>query len=83
MFTYSNGYWDVYRRFQGDFFGLGVGFRGEGYMGDLSLEEYFMGEEKFNEKGAGFSTITIKKNNNENINMKKFFQLKVRRSIKT
>ena len=49
---------------------------------DLSLEEYFMGEEKFNEKGAGFSSITIKKNN-ENINMKKFFQLKVRRSIKT
>ena len=28
---------------------------------DLSLEEYFMGEEKFNEKGAGFSSITIKK----------------------
>ena len=28
---------------------------------DLSLEEYFMGEEKFNEKSAGFSSITIKK----------------------
>ena len=28
---------------------------------DLSLEEYFMAEEKFNEKGAGFSSITIKK----------------------
>ena len=28
---------------------------------DLYLEEYFMGEEKFNEKGAGFSSITIKK----------------------
>ena len=27
---------------------------------DLSLEEYVMGEEKFNEKGAGFSSITIK-----------------------
>ena len=26
---------------------------------DLSLEEYFMGEEKFNEKGAGLSSITI------------------------
>ena len=49
---------------------------------DLSLEEYSMGEEKFNEKGAGLSSITIKKNK-ENINMKKFFQLKVRRSIKT
>ena len=28
---------------------------------ELSLEKYFMGEEKFNEKGAGFSKITIKK----------------------
>ena len=28
---------------------------------DLSLEEYVMGEEKFNEKVAGFSSITIKK----------------------
>ena len=28
---------------------------------DLSLKEYFMGEQKFNEKGAGFSSITIKK----------------------
>ena len=28
---------------------------------DLSLEECIMGEEKFNEKGAGFSSITIKK----------------------
>ena len=52
---------------------------------DLSLEEYFIGEEKFNEKGARFSSITIKKKkkNNEKVNMKKFFQLKVRSSIKT
>ena len=28
---------------------------------DLSLEKYVMGEKKFNEKGAGFSKITIKK----------------------
>ena len=28
---------------------------------DLSLEEYFLGEEKFNENGALFSSITIKK----------------------
>ena len=28
---------------------------------DLSLEEYVMGEEKFNEKGERFSSITIKK----------------------
>ena len=38
-----------------------------------------MGEEKFNEKGGGFSRITIK--NNEKINMKTFFQLKVRNSM--
>ena len=64
---------------------VGVWGSGEGAVWeDLSLEEYFMGEEKFNEKGAGLSSITIKKQkNNENINMKKFFQLKVTRSIKT
>ena len=28
---------------------------------DLSMEEYVMGEEKFNEGGAGFSSIIIKK----------------------
>ena len=28
---------------------------------DLSLEESVMGEQKFNEKGAGFSSITIRK----------------------
>ena len=28
---------------------------------DLSLEESVMGEEKFNEMGAGFSSITIRK----------------------
>ena len=49
---------------------------------DLSLEKYVMGEQKFNEKGAGFFKITIKKNN-EKINMEKFFQLKVRSSIET
>ena len=62
MFTYSNGYWEVYRRIQGDFFGFGGGVDGRGAMWeDLSLEEYVMGEEKFNEKDAGFSSITIKK----------------------
>ena len=55
MFTYSNGYWEVYRRYQGDFFGLGVEFRGGGYMGGSFLGGVFHGEEKFNEKGAGLS----------------------------
>ena len=48
---------------------------------DLSLEEYFMGEEKFNQNGTEFSSIT--KKNNEKIKMKQFFQLKVKGSIKT
>ena len=39
------------------------------------------GEENFHEGGAGFLSIFLK--NNEKINMKKFFQLKVRSSIKT
>ena len=41
---------------------------------DLSMDKYVMGEQKFNEKGAGFSKITIKKNN-EKINMEKFFSI--------
>jgi len=49
---------------------------------DLSLEKYVIGEQKFNEKGARFSKITIKKSN-EKINMEKIFQLKVRSSIET
>ena len=48
---------------------------------DLSLEEYVMGEEKFNEKGAGFSSITIKKQQKNK--HEKVIQLKVRSSIKT
>ena len=30
-------------------------------LGELPIEESVMGEEKFNEKGAGFSSITIRK----------------------
>ena len=52
VFTYNNGYWEVYRRFQGDFLVLGVGLREGAMWEDLSLEKYAMGE-KFNEKGAG------------------------------
>ena len=47
---------------RGIFFWFGCGVHGRGAIWeDLSLEEYFMGEEKFNEKGAGFSSITIEK----------------------
>ena len=61
MFTYSNGYWEVYRRFQGDFLvGFGGRVEGRGLMWeDLSLEEYVMGKEKFNENCAGFSSISL------------------------
>ena len=38
---------------------------------DLSLEESVMGEEKLYDKGAGFSSITIRKQ--RKINMKTFF----------
>ena len=80
VFTYNNGYWEVYRRFQGDFFGFGGRVEGGGYVGGSFLGEICHGWKKFNEKGAGFSSITIKKNN-EKINMKTFFQMKVRNSI--
>ena len=63
---------DIFR-----FFGVGGRNWGEGAMWeDISLDKCVMGEEKLNEKGAGFSSITIKKNNNEKINMKKFFNWK-------
>ena len=82
VFTYSNGYWEVYRRFQGDFILFGGGAEGGGAMlEDLSLEESVMGEEKFNDKGAGFSSITIRKQWKRN--MKTFFQMKGRSSIET
>ena len=44
--------------FRGFFFGWGdEGFRGGGYVGDLSMEEFVMGEETFHEGGAEFSSI--------------------------
>ena len=47
--------------FRGFFWFGGLGW-GEGAMWeDLPFEEYVMGEEKLNEKGEGFSSITIKK----------------------
>ena len=58
MFTYSNGYWEVYRLFQGDFFGWGwEGLKGEVIWGELSMVEFVMGKENFHEGGAGFSSI--------------------------
>ena len=64
VLTYTNGYLEVYRHFQGGFLGWGRGGGGweEGDMlGGLSLEEFVMGEENFHEGSAGFSSIIKKK----------------------
>ena len=45
----------------------------------LSMEEFVIGDENFHEGGAGFSSIQ----KNGKINVKKYFQLAVRSSIKT
>ena len=71
MFTHSNGYWEVYRHFQGDFLAVGWGLGEGATWKDLPLEEFFTGEEKFHERGAKFPRII--KENNEEIIMKKFF----------
>ena len=63
MLTYSNGYWEVYRRFQEDFFGLGEGLRRGGYAGGTFHREFVMGEENFHEGRAGFTSIILKTNN--------------------
>ena len=39
VFTYNNGYWEVYNRFQGIFLVLGMGLRGGGYLGGAFLGE--------------------------------------------
>ena len=41
VFTYSNGYWEVYRRFHRDFFGWAGGEKLKGVTWeDLSMEEF-------------------------------------------
>ena len=49
--------------------------------GEISTEEFVMGEENFHEGAQDF--LALLKENNEKINMKKFFQLKVSSCIKT
>ena len=67
--------------FRGILFCLGVGLRRGGYVGGSFLGGICHGGKKFNEKGGGFSSITIRKQ--RKINMKTFFQMKGRSSIKT
>ena len=67
--------------FRGILFCLGVGLRGGGYVGGSFLGGVGHGGKKFNEKGVGFSSITIRKQ--WKINMKTFFQMKGRSCIET
>ena len=53
--------WKCTDVFRGIFFCLGSGLREGAMLEDFSLEECVMGEEKFNEKGAGFSKTIIKR----------------------
>ena len=57
MFTYSKGYWEVYKHFQGDFFGFGERVERAVAWEDISKEKFLMGEENFNDWGALFSSI--------------------------
>ena len=47
----------MYKRFQGDFFGLGGKVEGRVTWEYISMEKILMGEENFNEGGAGFYSI--------------------------
>ena len=63
VFTYDNGYWEVYGGFHGDFFGLGgrVEVGGGVTWEDPSMEKLLNWEETFNEGGAGYFSIIKKK----------------------
>ena len=53
MFTYSNGYWEVYGRFQGDFFGLGGRVEvGGGVRGRIFPWKNFSWGKRLSMKGA-------------------------------
>ena len=69
---------DVFR----GIFWFGGRFEGGGIWEDLSLEEFVIGEENFNEGDVGFSSIIFKKKQWKN-KYEKCFRLKVRSSIKT
>ena len=72
-------YTDVFR----EIFWLGLGRLGEEVTWEhLSMEEFVKGEENFHEGVQDFLAL-LKTKNNEKLNMKKFFQLKVRSSIKS
>ena len=57
MFTYSIGYWEVYRRFEEDFFGWKEGLIGRSYVRGTFIDEFVMGDKNFHVGNAGFSSI--------------------------
>ena len=61
VFTYNNGYWEVYRRFQGDFFGFGGRVEGGGYVGGSLLGKICHGA-KIQLKGRRTNLVTLEKN---------------------
>ena len=76
MLKYSNGYWEVYRRFQEDFFGWGEGVEKRGiYWGNFPSRNLLCGK-KISMKGAQDLLALFQKTNNEKINMKVFFSWK-------
>ena len=81
VLTYSNAYWEVYRRFQGDFLvGGGVDKRGICW-GNFPSRNLSRGK-KISMKGAQDFLALFKKKQWKN-KYEKFFQLEVRSSIKT
>ena len=54
VFTYNNGYWEVYSRFQGIFFGFGGGVEGSGLCGRISSEKYVMGKQNSMKRAQDF-----------------------------
>ena len=82
MLTYSNGYWEVYGRFQ-EVFWLEAGVEKRGICWENFPSRNLSWGKKISIKGAQDLLAFLKKKNNEKIKMKVFFQLEVKSSIKT
>ena len=53
VFTYSNGYWEVYRRIQGNFSLDREGVEGRGYVGESFRGGICHGRREFPSRGGG------------------------------
>ena len=63
VFTFSNGYWEVYRRFQWDFFGLGGRVEGDGLRRRIFPWKNFSLGKRISMKGAQDFLALFEKNN--------------------